>query len=196
MSSPTSSDKILKAFALEPTYDQETIGRYIARYPELATDFVDLLVDLRLAAEVAPAAIPPESAASLEASFARLMGADADPSVANLFAPFKGQAFVTLAKGLNVPRAFLTAVRDRLLISTSVPPQFVTRLATAMEEVPEKVRSYLLLPPVSDAALNFRADGQPGEAKQVSFTQLVDDTDMDDVQRALLRQDLIDDGCK
>lgn len=194
MSVPNSSDKILKAFALETTHDQETVDRYITRYPELATDFVDLLVDLRLAAEVAPAAIPPESAASLEASFARFMGADANPTVANLFAPFKGQAFVTLAKALNVPRAFLTAIRDRLVISTSVPAGFVTRLATAMQEAPANVRSYLLLPQVSDAALNFRADGQPGEVNQVSFAKLVDDTEMDDDQRSLLRQDLLDDG--
>lgn len=194
MSGPNSPDEILKAFALEPAHNKETVDRYIARYPELAADFVDLLVDLRLTAEVSPATIPPEGAASLEASFARFMAADANPAVANLFAPFKGQAFVALAKALNVPRAFLTAFRDRLVISTSVPPQFVSRLATAMQETPANVRSYLFLPPISDAALNFRADGQPGEAKQVSFRQLVDDTDMNDDQRSLLRLDLLNDG--
>ena len=189
MSTPYSPDEILHAFALEPIHDQATIDKYVSRYPELATDFIDLLVDLRLAAELPPATVEPESRESLDVSFARFMVSDDSKAAANLFEPFKGQAFIKLAKTLNVPRAFLTAVRDRLVIPTSFPAHFLNRLASAMQETPSRLHAYLSLSPTSNTALNFRADGQPGEVEQVTFAQLVKDTEMDEEQRSLLRED-------
>ncbi|WP_420467194.1 hypothetical protein [Panacagrimonas sp.] len=194
MSDPNTPDEILQAFAAEPAHDQETLDRYVVRYPELATDFIDLVLDLRISAAVSPTPVERESPESLAASFARLMASDAPEGVSDLFEPYKGQAFVKLAKTLDIPRALLTPLRDRLVIHTSVPTGFLDRLALAMQETPARLRSYLMLSPASSGALSFKAKGQPGEVEQVSFSQLVNDTEMDEEQRSKLRDELQSDG--
>ena len=37
---------LLLAFAVEPSHDESTLERYLSRYPQYATDLVDLLSEL------------------------------------------------------------------------------------------------------------------------------------------------------
>lgn len=41
-------DDALYGFAMEPNHDRETLERYLAKYPHLAEELVDLLSEIRL----------------------------------------------------------------------------------------------------------------------------------------------------
>lgn len=187
-------NEVLRSFALETTHDQTTLDRYLARYPEMATDFIDFLHDLRLSEELPPTEVEAESAEVVDAAFARLIQPQASSATTALFDRFKGKAFVELAKAVNVPRGFLVAIRDRLVVHATVPTRFINRLALAMAEAPGVVRAHLASRPMPNAALSFRAEAQPGEGERISFAKLVETTAMSDEQRSMLTEDLCDDG--
>jgi hypothetical protein len=195
---PDDRDAVLYAFAIEPSHGRDTLERYLKQHPTLAEELIDLASELRLGEAVAP---PPAGAVAdpgLEAAWQDFLGCKPQAAQAgepaNPFARFRGAAFVGLAQALNVPRSFLTALRDGLVEPSSVPGPFVRRLAQAMDSGIESVRAHLERPQETPLGLAFKSDGKPEHKGKTTFRDLVRDTPMTDEQRRPLLQDLADDG--
>lgn len=192
MSTADDKDDVLSAFAIEPRHDRATLERYLAEYPELTEDLVDLSNELRMVRSFDPAQIAAEADEAVDAAFQELLAAGpAKKVVADMFATYKGRAFADLAVALNIPRAILQALRDRLVEPGSIPLRFMQRFAAATGNDLAIVRDYFFLPPVEAVVLNFKSDEKPGAVKRVLFEELVSSTpSLTDQQRVILEEDI------
>ncbi len=190
MMTPIDKDAVLDAFAAEPVHDRNTLERYVSEYPELAEELIDLAAELRLSAEFTGAEEGAISDPKLETAWENFLAAGPKPSVTTAavdpFARFKGGAFATLAGKLDVPRSLLTAVRDRLVVPSSVPSGFVRRFAEATGTTVEAVRVYLAQDSQAPLGLAFKSDQKPSQQGRVTFRQLVENTEMGESQRLFL----------
>jgi hypothetical protein len=195
---PIDQEAILYAFAIEPTHGQDTLNRYLAQYPGLADELIDLAFELRLAAVELPGDLASAADPGMQSAWAEFINCapgKTEPARAGSFlSKFRGQGFADLANRMKVPRSILTAFRDRLVKPVSVPERFLCRFAEAAGSNLEEVREYLSYPPCIIGTAQFKADNKPALLAQVSFRQLVENTEMSDEQRKDLLQDCDDDG--
>ena len=197
MSESKAKDNILYAFSIEPRHDQATLERYLLKYPELIEDLIDLSQELRTIILSVPDGAPQPDRKAEEAWKAFVECAPASRSVtgqSSLFAGLKGAALVELATKLDIPRALLTGLRDRLGDPSTIPMRFLSRLATASNSPIKAIQEYLALPPVTSLGLQFKSDNRPANQGQVPFRKLVDDTAMTDKQRETLLRDWVENG--
>ncbi len=183
-----SAEDILFAFSVEPLHDRRTLENYLRRYPQLADELIDLSHELRLVAELGQSEIEVAAEAPVNAVAVPVPRRPED-----LFSDIKGASFAALANRLNIPRSILVALRDRLVVPTSIPTRFFNRLSNALGTSVDAVRSYMEQPPAVAAALSFKADQKPSVPDQVTFSELVRNTPLTESQEAELRQDLSDD---
>jgi hypothetical protein len=193
MNGKPTADDILFCFSIEPNHGAETLASYIKRYPEHALDLLDLAHELRLTAEdVAEPDPEPEDETHVHAAWEVYLACGESPgNVEALFEAYEGQTFVKLARVMNVPRALLTAVRNRQVEPPSYPERFLRRLASAMGATFDQVYKYVQLPPILPSEAAFKATGKPSVQPQVPFADLVRDTPMADVQRQALTSDMV-----
>ena len=190
MSSQIDREAILYAFSVEPTHDRETLDHYVNQYPDLKEDLIDLSAELRLNETIEkrpPTALPdPGAKAAWEEFFGcRPVNATSAESV-DLFARYQGTAFAALAKALNVPRSILTALRDGLVVPSSIPSGFVRRFSEAASVTLDSARASLSRQSEVPTALAFKSDTKPAHQGQTTFRELVQRTPMTDEQRTLL----------
>jgi hypothetical protein len=195
---PKDRETILYAFAVEPSRDQNTLDRYLAQYPELTEELIDLAFELRFAEAQTPMLTDPATDSGLQSAwqeFIECTPATAKPAkTASFLSKFRGQAFADLATRLSVPRSILTAFRDRLVEPLSVPEQFLRRFADAAESSLQEVRDYLSSPPLIIGTAQFKADKKPSHQGRVTFRHLVESTEMTDEEREVLLKDCHADG--
>ena len=187
---PIDRDAVLDAFAAETIHDRNTLERYVSEYPDLAEELIDLAAELRLSTEFAGAEEGVISDPKLNTALEHFLAARPKPSVTTTavdpFAQYKGAAFATLAGKLDVPRSLLTALRDKLVLPSSVPSGFVRRFAEATGTTVEAVRTYLAQDSQAPLGLAFKSDQKPSQQGQATFRQLVESTEMSGSQRILL----------
>ena len=176
--SETRREDVLLAFSVEPSHDKATLERYLALYPHYAEDFIDLLSELRTPPVLRRNVLEDEDAVQRAwTAFTAIPPLhDQSASIANPFANFTGPAFVALAEGLRIRRSILIALRDRLVIASSIPAPFLSRLGHAMQWPAEKLRAYLDLPAVVAASASYKSDKQPEAPAKMSFEQLLDNS--------------------
>jgi hypothetical protein len=194
MTSEKSAEDVLFAFSVEPRHDRQTLERYLNSYPQFADDLLDLSHELRIAASLGPADVLAEDEASFQAAWQQYAAVAplGVPSalVENLFNRFKGKAFVALAEALLIPRSVLVALRDRLVVPSSIPTGFIRRFAQAAGATMDAIQQYLALPPVTSAAVNFKADQKPETQAQVTFEALLAQSNLTAEQTAALQKDI------
>lgn len=193
MSNLNDRESILYAFAVEATHDRSTLERYLRQYPELTDDLIDLSLELRLATPTPPASVSSIADVGVEAAWQEFVTskprAACPNETVNPFASFRGAAFAILAKTLNVPRSFLTAFRDGLVMASSIPESFVRRFADATSVSVESARDYFARAQPVTAEVAFKSDVKPSQQGQRTFREFVTATEMTDEQRQLLIQD-------
>ena len=194
MTSEKSAEDVLFAFSVEPRHDRQTLERYLKSYPQFADELLDLSHELRISASLGPADVLTEDEASFQAAWQQYAAVvpQGVPSASaeNLFNRFKGKAFVALAEALLIPRSVLVALRDRLVVPSSIPRGFIRRFAQAAGGTIETVQQYLALPPVTSAAVNFKADQKPETQAQITFETLLAQSNLTEEQGAALQKDL------
>lgn len=127
---PIDKEAVLDAFSAEPVHDRNTLGRYVREYPDLAKELIDIAAELRFSSEVGETGGGVTRDPKLNTAWENFLSAGPKP-VEDLFAQFKGPAFVKLSAQLGIPRSILTAVRDRLIVPSSIPSGFIRRFAEA-----------------------------------------------------------------
>jgi hypothetical protein len=191
MSSHDEIEAILYAFAVEAKHDRTTFERYLRQYPELSQELTDLLSELRL--DEAALHAPDTATRDWSASWQRFRACKPNPATIAVavspFERFRGAAFVSLARTLNVSRSFLTAFRDGLVVASSIPDSFVSRFANATGLTAEAVRNFFSQPPTVLLGRQFKADNTPAHQGQKTFEELVRASDMTEEQRRTLLED-------
>lgn len=182
MMSPADSDTLLQdvllAFSVEPAQDKATFERYLKLYPQYAGDLVDLLNELRFPGRADT--VPPEDEAVFQRAWDAFAGTQPGSAATALskdpFAAFRGMAFVLLAETLRIPRSVLIALRDRLVIASSIPAPFLGRLIHATRSTAEEMLTHLEQPPVVASAASYKSEQSPEATTKVSFEQLLDNS--------------------
>lgn len=187
---PIDKDAILDAFAAESIHDRNILVRYVREFPELAEELIDLASELRLSAELAEEQVCIISDPKLKSSWEYFLAAAPKPAASatavGLFAPLKGAAFAALAMKLDIPRSILMAVRDRLVVPSSVPGGFLRRFADATSTTVELTKAHIAQSCQLPLSLAFKSDQKPSQQGQATFRQLVENTEMSESQRFLL----------
>jgi hypothetical protein len=196
---PNDLEAILYAFAVESNHDRSTLERYLKQYPELAEELIDLSSELRLGEALGPSPASKTADTGWEAAWQDFLACKPREAFSqrtvDLFALFRGEAFVRLADALNVPRSFLTAFRDGLVTVSSIPERFVQRFAQATNASVESVREcFARARPTALGARAFKSEEKPSHQGQKTFREFVQSTEMTEEQRQLLLQDCNDDG--
>jgi hypothetical protein len=178
-------EDVLLAFSIEPVHDKDTLDRYLVHYPQYAEDLVLLSHDLRIDGRGISEAFEDEDAFQDALKQLGSAGAAEPRRAANPFEAFRGASFAALADGLRVPRSVLIALRDRLVIASTVPPVFAARVARAVRTSAPELVAYLELPPIVAAAVNYKAEAKPAtDAAKVAFETLLDSSQVTPEQKA------------
>jgi len=190
MMTPIDKEAVLDAYAAESVHDHNTLELYVREYPELAEELIDLASELRLSAAFAGEQEGIISDPKLNTSWEKFLATAPKPaattSAVDIFAPFKGAAFAALAGKLEIPRSLLTAVRDRLVVPSTLPGGFLRRFSDATGTTVDVVKSYLAQDSQAPHGLAFKSDQKPSPQGQATFRQLVESTEMSESQRILL----------
>ena len=176
---------VLLAFSVEPAQDRSTLERYIKLYPQYAVDLIDLLNELRFPGRESASITEDESLfqrAWNEFTSVPPRSDAAGPSNA-LFANFRGTEFILLAQTLKIPRSVLIALRDRLVITSSIPEPFFARLIHATGATAQDLVAYLEQPPIVARAANYKSNDKPEALTKVSFEQLLDNSGLNADQK-------------
>lgn len=183
MADTNSKADVLYAFSIEETHDRETVHRYLTKYPDYASDFLDLVSQIRAnnsAESLQGNEVLPDP--KLMSAFDMLLGRNSE-AIVDPFATFKGAAFVELASSIKLPREILIAFRDRLVETASIPHRYLERLASKSQLTLENIARYLNQPSLSTAVLRFSSLEKPKTLSKVSFQHLVENTALTEDER-------------
>lgn len=161
---PNDVENILTAFAVEPNHDQKTLDSYLAAYPDLRTNFLNLLLELEFdAADEAPQDLDSPVVA---ASWSRYSQLATEPLSAKSFTK-------DVAATMGLKTAVVMQLRDRAVLFSSIPKRFLLRLAQALGTRVEELTSYLTAPRILAAGASYKADAKPNVAPQMELASVL-----------------------
>jgi hypothetical protein len=178
-------EKVLDAFAVEPSPGRETLERYLRRYPQFAPALIDLSRELH---REVPGDAGPETAedeARIDAAWRRHLAAGRQAAHLDPFAALSTDELRNLAKALDVPRQVLTAFRDGKVLLASVPRRFLARLAVGLNTSLDAILPALPLS-AALAPRSHKADVKPSDSEPVTFERLLVDAGVPEEKRARL----------
>jgi len=187
-------DDVLHAFAVEPNHNRETLDRYLKKYPQFASELIDLSAELRLEEFRPVTNAEPIDDPGCEGAWATFTSIAANTSaLSNPFANFRGQAFVSFCDSLRLPRSIVAALRDRLVEPASIPDRLVEAIADLSETTSEAIRKYFAQPPTTLATMEFKANQKPVEIERSPFGTLVENTELTEDQHVAVAEYVGDD---
>lgn len=177
-----SRESVLDAFAVESEPGRSTLERYLRLYPEYAAELVDL--SRELSREVFDDAAPLSAADQALIYAAWLRHAAVSPA-ADTFAALTVDDWRAVARGLDVPRQVVTALRERRVLLSSIPRRFLQRFAEAARSSISQLEASWG-PGQLAAARSYKADAKPAAGEQVTFEQVLIDAGVPADKRARL----------
>jgi alkylation response protein AidB-like acyl-CoA dehydrogenase len=170
--SQVSRDDVLDAFSVEPSHDRETLELYLTRYPQFASELVDLSRELsRIIVEDEGLLSEEEERfieEALESHRAAVLGNVVSP-IAGLDTPRLRQ----IAQELRIPRQVITAFRERKIVLSSVPRKFLGQFASTLGVAIDNLVAGLSVGAVPAGMRSYKADGQPGSDSVATFEQIL-----------------------
>jgi hypothetical protein len=195
MTSPTrkpSLEDVLGAFSVEPDPGRETLAAYLRRYPQFAEPLIDLSRELHRAPAV-PGPDTAEDEARIAEAWRRHSEALDQQAQEDFLTALSTQQLRDISKTLDVPRQVITAFRDRRVILDSVPPNFLSRFAAAVDQPLERLAACLapITQPFTQPALarSHKSDTKPTAGEPVTFERVLIDAGVPEDKRARLLTD-------
>jgi hypothetical protein len=179
-----SREAVLDAFAVESERGRSTLERYLRLYPEYAGALIDLSRELSREAceDVAP--LSAADRAVIDAAWLKHAAAvPADP-----FTALTVDDWRAVARGLDVPRQVVTALRERRVSLPSIPRRFLQRFAEATRSTVAQLEASWG-PGQRAGARSYKADGKPAAGEQVTFEQVLIDAGVPAEKRAGLLEE-------
>lgn len=192
--SASSDEEILLAFAAEKQHDKETLTRYLARYPHLRDELLDLLYEMVLDEEFGPGEDERLGEGVVDTALKKLL--DGSPQAAGeasskAFAEaLRLRGATTLSRASGLPLEVLVAIRDRCLVPDSLPHRVLRRVAEAASVRTADVLAYLVLPPILPAKAAHSSRGKPAVQPRMPFSDFLDDLDLAQAERSDLLSDV------
>lgn len=179
-----SRESVLDAFAVENEPGRSTLERYLRLYPEYAGELIDLSRELSREAcdDVAPLSAADRT--SIDAAWSQHAAA-VTAMTADPFAALTADDWRTVARGLDVPRQVVTALRERRVSLGSIPRRFLQRFAEATRSAVAQLEASWE-PGQLAGARSYKADGKPTAGGQVTFEQVLIDAGVPAEKRARL----------
>lgn len=179
-----SREAVLDAFAVESEPGRPALERYLRLYPEYAGELIDLSRELSREACDDGAPLSGADQVLIDAAWSRhaaaSLAAAADP-----FAALTVDDWRAVARGLDVPRQVVTALRERRVLLPSIPRRFLQRFAEAARSSIAQLEASWG-PGQLAAARSYKADAKPAAGEQVTFEQVLIDAGVPADKRAWL----------
>lgn len=179
-----SRESVLDAFAVESEPGRSTLERYLRLYPEYAGELIDLSRELSRETYEDASPLTAADQALIDAAWSQhakaMPGPAADPFAALTVDDWRG-----VARGLDVPRQVVTALRERRVAFMSIPRLFLRRFAEAVRTSVDELEAFWG-PAQLVGARSFKADGKPTAGDQVTFEQVLIDAGVPAEKRAQL----------
>jgi hypothetical protein len=161
------AEEILSAFAVEPAHNKATLDLYLKQYPELASELIDLSLELEMIDPTGEDVIDTDSPIVNAAWAAFVDGGVTD-------APITAASFTReVANGMGLKLAALMGLRDRKVEVDSLPNAFSARLSKALAAPVSRLMEYLAGPQGMPVGASFKADAKPEQKPKISIKQLL-----------------------
>ncbi|CDZ68179.1 Hypothetical protein NGAL_HAMBI2605_64630 [Neorhizobium galegae bv. orientalis] len=161
------AEEILSAFAVEPTHNRATLNLYLEQYPELATELIDLSLELEMPDSTDEELFDTDSP-TVNAAWAVFTGA------ASKSTPIAAASFTRgVAVAMGIKLSALMGLRDKKVEVYSLPTGFATRLSKALSTSIEGLSDYLSGPQTMPAGASFKSDTKPLHKSKVTIEQLL-----------------------
>jgi len=183
-----SCDDVLEAFALEPEAGKATLEKYLRNFPEYAEAILDFAVEISREDVVRKEPLSARERALIETGWKKHVEAAPRP-FAN---PFEVLSYVELGKIaeiLEVPKQVLTALRDRLVVATSIPNRFAARLAREIRTEVDILMAFIASPPALSVSRSRKSDVKPRISARKTFEQVLTDAGVAPADRKKLMAD-------
>lgn len=162
---------ILEAFVAEPLHDESTLSRYVQRYPDHATDLIELAFLVGNLVE-SDDPITEHDENRIESAWAQMKYAAEAASNQALKQLTQNAAKVARTTGL--PPQVITMTRERIIQPVSLTGSFLRRVGEAADVPPDVLRAALYGPPLA-AARSFSSQALPKAPQQVPLRQVLED---------------------
>lgn len=182
-----SRDQVLELFAMELDTGGHTLQHYLREYPEYATQLVDLSQEIFRFGIQDESPLSIEDRIRIDTAWSRIQSAP-NNVVTDPLAGLSVPQLREIAQTLKVPRQVITAFRERTVIVSSVPRNFLNLLASLVGSSVQDLLGTLTSSPQS-LARSYKANGKPTEAVRVTFEQLLRDAGLSDEDIKLLLAD-------
>ena len=167
-------EEILKSFAIDFDDQSEVLKSYLTKYPELALDLVDLSSALsHLAPDLEE--LSELDRHSVQDGLQRYRKGSvliADLSSAPV-SVFKDAGII-----LNLPMQVMVALRERRIELASIPPRFMSLLASALKTTQASLIQFLQLPPQAMATRANKSMTKPAAAVKVTLERILRDAEI------------------
>ncbi|MDU0364522.1 hypothetical protein RWK44_29485 [Rhizobium sp. 25PS6] len=161
------AEEILSAFAVEPAPTKATLDLYLKQYPELASELIDLSLELEMSDPTVEDVIDTDSPIVNAAWAAFVGGAVPDE-------PITAASFTReVANGMGLKLAALMGLRDRKVEVESLPNSFSARLSKALATPVPRLMEYLAGPQGMPVGASFKSDTKPEQKPKISIKQLL-----------------------
>jgi hypothetical protein len=183
-----SREEVLDAFAVEISYDRETLERYLRQYPRFSNELIDLSRELSRPQKIEARHMSSQEVDMIERAWLLHMPLETK-STNDPLANLSIDTLRDIALKLDVPRQVVTAFRERRIAPESVPKLFLTRLADVLHCQVELLAHTLTIRPSVALSRSYKADGKPTSGSVVSFEQLLIDAGVPEEKRTALLAD-------
>lgn len=184
-SSEFSDEDVLDAFCLEPLHDSATLQRYLGDYPRIASQLLDLSRELSRFIDQDDTTLSENDRILIENAWKKHSGITAR-TVSDPLSDLSVPELRHLSGYLGVPRQIITAFRERKVLVSSIPAQFLAKFASALQTSVEAFSQALEVPPSFISARSYKADDKPKGSLPVSFERLLIDAGVSEEIRTRL----------
>jgi len=191
--SDLTEDEVLREFSAEPLHDKRVLEHYVLRYPEHAAALVDFALELSLPdSDDTMVDGDPSRIDKAWQRFKRATASAGEPSNVQAipvdpFGNLSPKEFNDLAGRLQVSRFFLSQSRDRTIDASTMPSEWLERLATETGNDVTSILAYQRQPPAVGMSQQFKASQKPAATRVQSFEDAIESSDLNEEQRRALR---------
>jgi len=178
----TSKEDVLAEFTMEETINHSVLRTYIAQYPELTNDLLDLFNECTMADLEAE-----EATMQLETKSVDVLAGNTQAVEAALY----GTGVRQLASQLELPRSFLIGLHADVVQLSSIPGQLLKGVARATET---KTQEVMVAMQKGGQAYAFKADQKPHVSDAMTFADYVNQAGLTTEEQAALRRLIDGDG--
>ncbi|WP_273728997.1 hypothetical protein [Brucella gallinifaecis] len=186
-------EEVMLAFSVEPNHDPVTIQRYIENYPHLASELLDLALDLRMLSEEEPVTLQDVNSSEIQRAwdqFNGMISAERSELTAEQIKQVEASLISIQMREIGLPLSVLSAIKSGLVELEGFPGRWITKIASTGGYAAEMLRSYLSRAPSLSSARSFKSEVKPQVGGKVTFRSVIENSTLTEAEKAeILRED-------